>query len=123
MLILTSYIEEHELKPLKKYFDINDLRVGAKKVLDGLGQQIHLPTFDRHYQYYKVRIGNTVKGRMIVFMMTENKKIVPLLIRLKKDKKYGMNMSQSNPFVVTQIDKNLKSVITDIKDGKFKQYD
>ncbi|MFH1534247.1 MAG: hypothetical protein ABID64_04940 [Nitrospirota bacterium] len=122
MLILSSYIDKHELKPLQKYFSIDDLSRGAQKVLRGLGQKITPLKEKGEYHFFKVRIGNGVKGRMIVFVVSKSRKVVPLLIRLKKDKKMGMNMSANNPHVVSQIEKNLEHVIEDIEQGKFKEF-
>ena len=55
-------------------------------------------------------------------MVTGSNKIVPLLIRLKKDKKIGMNMSSNNSAVVSCIDRNLKRVIKDIEGGAFETF-
>ena len=43
MLIITDFIAKHELKPLRKYFDIKDLLDGADKVLKNLATQIKPP--------------------------------------------------------------------------------
>ena len=95
MLILSRYIAKHEFKPLQKYFNIDDLLNGARKVLNGLGQEVSALKRKDGYRFFKVRIGGRVKGRMIVFVVSESLKVVPLLIRLKKDKKLGMNMSSA----------------------------
>lgn len=123
MLILTSYIAKHEFEPLQKFFSIDDLLNSARKVLKGLGQQV-TPLKSAHgYRFFKVRIGSGSKGRMIVIVISKNNKIVPLLIRLKKDKKFGMNMSAQNPNVVAQVEKNLEHVINDIEQKQFKEFD
>ena len=119
MLILSDYIVKHELKPLRGYFGLEDLQNGAKKVVNGLGQEV---SFSKGYKFFKVRIGGKVKGRMIVFVVA-GKKVVPLLIRLKKDKKMGMNMSANNPDVVRQVDQNLEKVIEDIEQGNFQEFE
>ena len=119
MLVLSDYIVKHELKPLKRCFGLRDLMIGAKKVLSGLGQEVN---FNADYNFFKVRIGSRVKGRMIVFVVA-NKKVVPLLIRLKKDKKIGMNMSANNTAVVEQVDRNLQNVIKDIEKGNFQEFE
>jgi hypothetical protein len=123
MLILSRYIAKHEFKPLQKYFNIDDLLNGARKVLNGLGQEVSSFKRKDGYRFFKVRIGGKVKGRMIVFVVSESCKVVPLLIRLKKDKKLGMNMSVQNPYVVAQIEKNLEHVINDMEQGEFREFD
>lgn len=122
MLILTQYIAKHELKPLSQYFSLNDLLDGANKVVKDLGQKISPSKQHKSFAFYKVRIGSGVKGRMVVFVISSNKKVVPLLIRLKKDKKIGMNMSTNNPHVVAQIDKNIAQVIQDIENGNYEEF-
>lgn len=122
MLILTGYIAKHELKPLQKYFGLKDILEGAEKVLKNLAIPTRSPGDFPGFKFFKVRIGGKVKGRMIVFMLTENKKIVPLLIRLKKDKIFGMNMAMNNPEVVRQINANLDRVLTDMQSGEYQEF-
>lgn len=123
MLILTKYIAKHEFKPLQKHFTIEDIIEGGRKVVKGLGQKIKPHGKSVKFRFFKIRIGSAVKGRMIVFLVSENKKVVPLLIRLKKDKKLGMNMSADNPNVIAQIDKNLEHVLDDIAKGKAEEFE
>lgn len=122
MLILTQYISKHELKPLRKYFSVDDLVEGANKVVKGLGQQIKPAKDHKDFKFFKVRIGSSVKGRMIVFVVSSNSKVVPLLIRLKKDKQIGMNMAANNPLVADQVERNLAHVINDIENGKYEEF-
>lgn len=123
MLILTRYIEKHELFPLQKYFDMTDIVSGARKVLKDLAQEIKPPQKLANFRFFKVRIGKRVHGRMIVFVAVGNQKVVPLLIRLKKDKIFGMNMAMNNPAVVKKLNTNLDAVLDDIKQKRFVQYD
>lgn len=59
---------------------------------------------------------------MIVFVLTENKKVVPVLIRLKKDKIFGMNMAMNNPAVVSQINKNLDRILDDMGNKAYQEF-
>ncbi len=59
---------------------------------------------------------------MVVFVLTENKKVVPVLIRLKKDKRFGMNMAMNNPIVVDQINKNLDHILADIEKKRYEEF-
>jgi len=122
MLILSEYIAKHEFKPLRKYFNINDLLDGADKVLKNLAIPTKSPKNLPGFKFFKIRIGRKVKGRMIVFMVTENKKVVPILIRLKKDKVFGMNMAMNNREVVRQINTNLDHVLKDIQGKKYQEF-
>src|SRR5689334_44792 len=111
MLILTHYIVQHELKPLRRYFELSNIWEGAERVLKGLAVKTKSPQKLGGFKFFKVRIGRKVKGRMIVFIVTESRKVVPILIRLKKDKIFGMNMAMNNPEVIKQINSNLEHVL------------
>lgn len=123
MIIISTYIAKHELKPLKKYFKIEDIIEGGRKILKDLSTEIRLPGVAHEFRFFKVRIGEKVKGRMIVFMVTKNMNIVPVLIRLKKDKKLGMNMAANNPDVVRQVIKNLDHILKNIEKKEYEEFD
>lgn len=61
-------------------------------------------------------------ARMIVFLTTENNNVVPLLIRLKGDKIFGMNMAMNNPAVIRQLDTNLDCAIDDIREKRYEEF-
>lgn len=121
MVIITEYIAKRELNPLKRHFDLKDILEGGRKVMKNLGTPIKPPRKLEGFQFYKVNIGKN-EGRMIVFVVVSNKKIVPLLIRLKKDKIYGMNMSSNNPEVVKQLNKNFDHVIKNIEENEYEEF-
>ena len=121
MLILTATIAKHELKPLLGTLDLDDVLDGARKVQKSLAQEVRPPRSSFGNRFFKVRMGKRGCARMIVFMITENKKVVPILIRLKSDKIFGMNMAMNNAVVVDQW-KNLSRVREDIERGRFESF-
>ncbi len=121
MVIITAYVARHELKPLRKYFTIDDILTGAEKVIKKLATEVKPPTSLEGCRFFKVRIGKRQSGRMIVFFIVSNQKVVPLLIRLKKDKIFGMNMATNNPQVVEQLKRNLDRVLEDIEKKRFEE--
>lgn len=123
MLIITQYIAKHELKALDRYFSIEDILEGGRKVLKKLGTEIKPPKKITDTRFFKVRIGKKDQGRMIVFVVTSSNKVIPILIRQKKDKLFGVNMSINNNEVVNQLNKNLDHVLADIEDGKYEKFD
>lgn len=123
MLILTQYVEKHEFEPLGRFLIIDDILAGAKKALKGLAIEIKSPRNLPGARFFKVRIGKKNSARMIVFVITENHKVVPVLIRLKKDKIFGMNMAMNNPAVVQQIDKNLNNIVHDLEKKQYKEFE
>ena len=124
MLILTQYIAKHEFRPLDRFLNIDDILEGATKVSKGLATQIKSPSKTTPgFKFFKVRIGKKNNARMIVFIVTGNKKIVPVLIRLKKDKLFGMNMAMNNQKVVDQMNKNMDNILTDIDNKQFEEFE
>ncbi len=122
MLVLSRYVAKHELAPLSRFVSLEDLLVGAQKIVKGLGVEVKAPVKTGAFRFFKVRIGQRGGGRMIVFFVTATQKVVPLLIRLKKDKVLGMNMAMNNPAVVDQVRKNMAHVLDDIKHGAFEEF-
>lgn len=122
MLILTKYIAKHELAPLRRFLDLKDVLMGAEKVLKGLGTQIKVPSSGQEFRFFKVRIGQRDGARMIVFLVTNTQKVVPVLIRLKKDKVFGMNMAANNPQVVDEMNKNMDRILSDIEAQEFEEF-
>lgn len=122
MLILTEYIARKELKPLLKQLTIEDILEGGRKVLDNLADEVKPPKKLGGFRFFKVRIGRKTKGRMIVFLVIESRKVVPILIRLKKDKIFGMNMAMNNNVIARRINQNLDHVLDDIKAKRYEEF-
>ena len=120
MLILTKTIAKHELAPLSRFIHLKDVLEGAIKIKKGLA--IETKSLARGFRFYKVRIGRKNRARMIVFLLTESKKVVPILIRLKKNKIFGMNMAMNNPKVVDQINKNMDRILEDIQKKEYEEF-
>lgn len=121
MILLSEYILDHEWKPLRRHFSLEDIVLGGEKVLKNLAIPLKpLQKQKKNITFYKVRIGKRGKGRMIVFVVIGSSKVVPLLIRLKKDKIFGMNMALNNPAVVQQMNRNFDRVLEDIEKKRYK---
>lgn len=122
MLLLTKYIAKHELGPLTRFVSLEDIIDGAQKALKGSATKIKAPSNARSFHFFKVRIGQRNGARMIVFLVTETKKVVPVLIRLKKDKIFGMNMAANNAEVVSQLNKNMDRILDDIQKEEYEEF-
>lgn len=122
MLLLTKYIAKHELAPLNRFIDLEDVLDGAEKALKGLATEVKAPTSARGSRFFKVRVGKRDGARMIVLLVTESQKVVPVLIRLKKDKIFGMNMSMNNEKVVDQLTKNVYRILDDIEAEEYEEF-
>lgn len=122
MLLLTKYIAKHELAPLSRFIDLEDVLDGAGKALKGLAAEVKAPSNAGGFRFFKVRVGKKNGARMIVFLVTESRKVVPVLIRLKKDKIFGMNMSMNNEKVVDQLTKNVYRILDDIESEEYEEF-
>lgn len=120
MVILTQYIAKHEWDLVRRMVTLEDILEGSQKVQKGLA--VETKSMLKGTRFYKVRVGKKGDARMIVFLVTESQKIVPVLIRLKRDKLFGMNMSMNNTNVVEQIRKNLDHIIDDMENGKYEEF-
>jgi hypothetical protein len=101
------------LAPLSRFLNLEDVLAGAEKALKGLATKFH---------FFKVRIGKRNGARMIVFLVTEGQKAVPVLIRLKRDKVFGMNMAMNNEKVVDQLKKNMSRILEDIEAKEYEEF-
>jgi len=122
MLVLTRFVARHELKPLERYLSINDVLTGARKILKGLAVETKPPRPVSGLRFFKIRLGGRQSARMIVFVLVENNKVVPLMIRLKKDKVFGTNMAMNDPALVKQVNKNLDEAMADIKAKRYQEF-
>ena len=121
MLIITRYIARHELAPLKRYLGLAEVVAGAKKVLKGLATETKPLRSLAGFRFYKVRLSGKQSARMVVFVLVENNKVVPLIIRLKKDKLFGQNMIMNDPALVKQMNINLDQVLKDIEQNQYEE--
>lgn len=86
-IIITKRFEKEYLKELNKYFT-------KEKLAQNLKEKKH-KFISLHFPYFKFKSKlNLVDFRWILLFVWEDK-IIPLILFLKKDKKYGENISWS----------------------------
>jgi hypothetical protein len=123
MIVITKFFLRSELKPLKNQLNLKDVFEGAKRIDKNLGISIKNPVKFSNLRFFKIRLGRSVKERMIVFLYVGKGKIVPLLLRLKKDKEFGVNMSMNNKKIIELLRINFENVIKDLENGDFEEFD
>ena len=117
LLILTDSFIKKEFKPLKKYYSINDIAKTAVKAkikpdsLSSLGY--------KNGRLLKLRVINKVSGRMAVYAFAQNNWIIPIVLRLKKDKIFGENLAINNKKTKNLILKMLDLAMDDIEKKKY----
>lgn len=119
MILLSESFLSKEFNPLKKYYSLADLRKAISKInISG----ISLGNLGYKYgKLIKVRMVSKVAGRVVVYVVEQKGVVVPIVIRLKKDKIFGENLSLNNKKGEALILYMLKSVMDDIRVGKYQK--
>lgn len=123
MIVVTKFFLKSEFKPVKNKIGLIDVFEGVKRIEKDLAINIKAPVKFPNLRFFKVRVGKLVKARMIVFLKIGSNKFVPIVLRLKKDKVFGMNMSMNNKVLVDLINVNFEKIIEDLKNGDFELFD
>lgn len=118
-IILCNSILKKELKPLKVYFDKEDIKKYVQKVQVGLGMQLQGVGIDETKLVKIYMTSKTAAGRMIVLVYVQKKYYIPVVIRLKKDKLIGSNLGKDNKYLQILIEKNLDLIMKDLRNGDF----
>lgn len=118
-LILTESFLKRELKPLKKYYTIEDIKKTTKKILVS---SIRLSNLGyKEGELMKLRITSRTVGRIIVYVYKQKDLVVPIVLRLKKDKIIGENLSLNNTKAKTVILDMMDRIMNDISNGDYKK--
>ncbi len=120
-IILCHSILKKEVNPLLKYFSKGDIKKYAEKVAGGLGVEIKGATIYASKLIKVYMTGRGGAGRMIVMIYVKKDYYLPALIRLKKDKIVGMNLSKGNLVFQDLLRKNLSLIMKDLAEGKFEE--
>lgn len=118
-IILCHSILKKEINPLLKYFSKGDIKKYVEKAKRGLATEIKGSTIPntKLVKVYMTSRGGA--GRMIVLIYVKKNYYLPILIRLKKDKIVGMNLSKENQAFQNELKKNLILVEQNLRDGNF----
>jgi len=123
-LIITDSIEKAEFEPLKKVFGLEIIKSAAKKSLQGLGVGIkssyQIPSTSLS-KIYLTSAGSA--GRSVFLLQIGKEKSVLVMMRTKKDKQIGANMTIKNPKFKNLLDKNISLIISDLERGHYSEYD
>ncbi len=118
-LLLTKSFLKRELKPLSKLYNIEDLKRTTKKINSS---SITLPSRGyKNGKLMKLRIGSRNAGRLVVYYYKQKNLIVPVVLRLKKDKIFGENLSFNNQKAKSLILDMMDKVMSDIKSGDYEK--
>jgi len=120
MLIICDSILVKEFQKHNNYVDIASVIEMYNRLQDGVGVSLGSPL--EGCVLYKSRIvTNNGIGRIIFLLVVNDSIYTPVMLRLKKDKKIGQNMSMNNPAFCKTLHANLSLIIDDLRDGNCKE--
>jgi len=120
-IILCHSILKKEINPLVKYFSKGDIKKYAQKAEKGLGVEIKSSNIPNTKLVKVYMTGKRGAGRMIVLIYVRKNYYLPIIVRLKKDKIIGMNLSKENQSFQELLNKNLSLVEKDLKEKNFEE--
>jgi len=112
---------KNEISPLLKYFSKGDIKKYIQKVQKGLGDEIRGTKMPNTKLVKVYMTGKAAAGRMIVLVYIKQDYYIPVIVRLKKDKIIGSNLSSKNQAFHSLLEKNLKEVKKDLKNRDFEE--
>lgn len=118
-IILCHSILKKEINPLLKYFLKGDIKKYVEKAERGLATEIKGSTIPNTKLVKVYMTGRGGAGRMIVLIYVKKDYYLPALVRLKKDKIVGMNLSKGNQAFQDLLDRNLSLILQDLGNGSF----
>jgi hypothetical protein len=123
-LIITNSIEKAEFEPLKNFFDLEIVKSAAKKSLQGLGVVIKSSRKIPSTSLSKIYLTSPgLAGRSVFLLQIGKEKSVLVMMRTKKDKQIGANMTIKNPRFKKALDKNISLILDDLERGRYREYD
>ena len=118
-LILTKSFLKRELKPLKKYYSVEDIKKTTKKISSSPVRLSHLGY--RGGELIKLRMASKTTGRIIVYVYKQKNMLIPIVLRIKKDKMFGENLSLNNKKAKLLILNMLNKTMNDINSGDYEK--
>ena len=123
-LVIADSIYEKEFKPLELIFPIDLIRMAAKKSMCGLGENIKNSSKIPSTVLKKVNLTSSGgAGRVVFLLQVGGESSFLVILRLKRDKNVGENMTISNPKFKKALEKNLDLIFGEMKKGKYREFE
>ncbi len=119
MIIITKSFREKELRNVSQYFHLEQV---AKAVMRAASSGIEMGNLGfSDCKILKVRMGGKPAARMIIFLQIRDQFEIPVVLRLKKDKIFGENLSLQNTAARNLIAKNILLALEDIDQNQYEK--
>ncbi len=123
-LLITSSLKATEYEPLRKKVTLEILKKAARKSLEGLGENIKNSRKIVETVLKKIYLTTLGGAARVVFLIQiDAHSSVLVMTRQKNDKKIGSNMTVDNPKFKEVLDKNLDSILQDLKSGRYEAFE
>lgn len=123
-LIITGSIRKTEIEAVREVFPFSVIKLAAKKALRGLGSIIKSSEPIKGTVLKKIYItGTSGAGRSLFLLQINSDKAVLVMLKNKKDKKIGANMTVKNANFKKLLEKNLDLILSDLRKKDFDEYD
>ena len=123
-LIITESINKTEFLPCKKIFSLKIIQTAAKKALRGIGKQIKSSAKIPKTRLQKLSLTSSGgAGRVIFLLETSSEISVLVILKNKKDKTIGRNMTIKNPRFKKMLERNIDLVLRDIIKKNYEEYE
>ena len=123
-LIITDSISKTEFHPLEKIFNLEMVKIAARKSLSGLADNIKnsvkMPGTILNKVYLTSSSG---AGRSVFLIRIDEQNSFLVIMKTKKDKSIGENMTIKNTEFKKLLEKNLSLIINDIGKGHYSEYE
>ncbi len=121
-LIITAGVGKTELEPVQDIFDLEIIKIAAKKSLQGLGESIKSTSSIPGTVLKKVYLTSSGgAGRVVFLLKIKDEKSVLVMIRHKNDKQIGANMTVQNPKFRKLLERNLDLILRDLTQGAYEE--
>jgi len=119
IIVLTKSFLQKEFKKVKKCYTTEDIKKTIEKI--DTSADILSNNGYKNGKLMKLRMASKTQGRLIIYVFTKRDLIIPIVVRLKKDKIFGKNLSLENKKAKTLIIKMLDLAVADIENDDFEK--
>lgn len=122
-LIITSSIKKSEFELYGKFFNLETLKIASRKCIEGLGENIKSSAKIPGTVLKKVYLtSSSGAGRVVFLLKVQSQTSVLVMLRPKKDKQVGTNMTVKNPKFRNLLSKYLDRILDDLEKGNFQEH-
>ncbi|MEK7183287.1 MAG: hypothetical protein AAB776_01490 [Patescibacteria group bacterium] len=123
-LLIAATVRAKEYESLSRKITFEILKAAARKSLEGLGVTIKSSRKQAGTLLKKVYITTPSGAARVIFLIQiDADKAILVMLRLKTDKQIGSNMTVDNPDFRKVLERNIESIVRDIKSHRYEIFE